>query len=39
MLATTGLFFFVARHLWKWSRLQAGALCAGFLLVELVFFA
>ena len=39
MLATTGLFFFVARHLWQWSRLQAGGLCAGFLLVELVFFA
>jgi KUP system potassium uptake protein len=39
MLVTTGLFFFVARHLWQWSRLQAGALCAGFLLIELVFFA
>ena len=39
MLVTTGLFFFVARHIWQWSRLQAGALCAGFLLVELLFFA
>ncbi|MEI8079225.1 MAG: potassium transporter Kup [bacterium] len=39
MLATTGLFFLIARHLWQWSRLQAGALCAGFLLIELLFFA
>ncbi|MFA5203917.1 MAG: potassium transporter Kup [Lentisphaeria bacterium] len=39
MLVTTGLFFFVARHLWQWSRLRAGVLCAGFLAIELVFFA
>ncbi len=37
MLITTVLFYFAARRLWKWSRLQAGALCLSFLGIELVF--
>ncbi len=38
MLATTGLFYVVARRAWGWTALRAGALCAAFLAVELVFF-
>ena len=37
MLITTILFYFAARRLWKWSNLQAGALCLLFLIMELLF--
>ncbi len=39
MIATTVLFFIVARKRWGWNILGAGALCTGLLLVEFVFFA
>ena len=38
MLATTLLLYFAARRVWKWSRIQAGALCAIPLVVEGAFF-
>jgi KUP system potassium uptake protein len=38
MLATTLLLYFAARRVWKWSRIQAGALCAIPLAVEGAFF-
>jgi KUP system potassium uptake protein len=34
MVATTLLLYFAARRVWKWSTLQAGALCAVLLSVE-----
>ena len=37
MLITTILFYFVARHLWKWSCFKAVALCAVFALIESAF--
>ena len=39
MIITSTLFFFAARRLWGWSSAQTGALCAAFLVVELVFFS
>ncbi len=39
MLITTLLFYFAARRLWNWSRLQAASLCSAFLVVEILFFA
>ena len=39
MIATTMLFFIVARKRWGWNVLGAGALCAGLLIVEISFFA
>ena len=39
MIATTVLFFIVARKRWGWNVLGAGALCAGLLIVEFIFFA
>ncbi len=38
MLATTTLFYFAARRLWKWSPWVAGSICSVFFLVELSFF-
>lgn len=38
MLATTVLFYFAARRLWRWSRPRAAGLCAVFGAVELAFF-
>jgi len=37
MIFTTMLLFFAACKIWKWNEWQAGALCAGFLLMELAF--
>ncbi len=37
MLITTILFYFVARHLWKWSVLKILPLCLVFGLIELAF--
>lgn len=37
MLITTILFYFVARHLWKWSMLKTLPLCVVFGLVEIAF--
>ena len=39
MIATTVLFFIVARKRWGWNRLGAGGLCAGLLVLEILFFA
>ena len=39
MLATTALFYFAARRLWKWSRWRAAALCGAFGIIELAFFS
>ena len=39
MIATTLLFYFAARRVWKWSILRAGALCALLLAVEGAFLA
>lgn len=39
MLSTTALFYFAARRLWKWTTLQAGAVCGLFATVESAFFA
>ena len=39
MIATTVLLFIVARKRWGWHILGVGSLCAGLLLVEVVFFA
>ena len=39
MLATTALFYFAARRLWKWSRWRAAGLCGAFGMVELAFFS
>jgi KUP system potassium uptake protein len=39
MIATTVLFFIVARKRWGWNVLATGALCAGLLIVEIIFFA
>src|SRR5688500_5280875 len=38
MAITTILFYIVARHLWGWSRLKAGAFLAFFLSIDLAFF-
>jgi KUP system potassium uptake protein len=38
MVITTILLYAVARHLWHWSRLTAGALCGFFLIFDLAFF-
>ena len=38
MLATTVLFYFAARRLWRWSVLAAGSVCSVFFLIELSFF-
>jgi KUP system potassium uptake protein len=38
MVITSILFYFAARRVWSWSRLQAGSLCFVFLSLELVFF-
>lgn len=38
MLATTGLFFFAARRLWRWSLPVAVAVCGLFAVVEIAFF-
>jgi KUP system potassium uptake protein len=37
MAITSILFFGVARGVWGWSRLSAGALVAGFLVIDLAF--
>jgi KUP system potassium uptake protein len=37
MLITTILFYFAARHLWKWSLLKTLPLCALFALIEIAF--
>ena len=37
MLTTTLLFYFAARHLWKWSPLKALLTCALFLPLEIAF--
>ena len=39
MIATTLLFYFAARRVWKWSILRAGGLCALLLAVEGAFLA
>ena len=39
MIATTLLFYFAARRVWKWSTPRAGALCALLLAVEGTFLA
>ena len=39
MLITSVLFFFAARRLWSWNAWLTGLLCAGFISLELVFFA
>lgn len=39
MIATTLLLYFAARRVWKWSSMQAGALCALPLVVEGAFLA
>ena len=39
MIATTLLFYFAARRVWKWSIPRAGALCALLLAVEGTFLA
>lgn len=39
MIITTILFFYAARKLWGWSAWQAGALCSGFLILEIAFFS
>jgi KUP system potassium uptake protein len=38
MLITSVLFYFAARRIWEWSVLRAGMLCAGFIVLELLFF-
>ena len=38
MVITTVLFFYAAQKLWRWTPLQAGLLCGGFLVLELAFF-
>lgn len=38
MLATTILFYFAARRLWKWSALPSLSICGVFFVVELSFF-
>jgi KUP system potassium uptake protein len=37
MLITTVLFYFAARHLWKWSLLKTLPLCVVFGLIEIAF--
>jgi KUP system potassium uptake protein len=37
MLITTILFYFAARHLWKWPLLKTLPLCAVFALIEIAF--
>ena len=39
MTMTTTLFYVIARRRWKWSRARAGVVAAGFLTIELAFFA
>ena len=39
MTMTTVAFYFVARRRWRWSRLAAGSLCAGFIAIDLALFA
>ena len=38
MLVTTMLFYFAARRMWGWTRLQVIAVCCVFFTVELAFF-
>jgi KUP system potassium uptake protein len=38
MAATTALAYLVARRIWHWSRLTAGTIAGGFLIVDLAFF-
>ncbi|MEO7677423.1 MAG: potassium transporter Kup, partial [Verrucomicrobiota bacterium] len=38
MVITTVLFYFAARHLWKWSTWKASLTCLPFLMIELAFF-
>ncbi|MDP3736369.1 MAG: potassium transporter Kup [Hyphomonadaceae bacterium] len=38
MVITVALLFIIARHHWKFSLVGAAALCAPFLLIDLVFF-
>lgn len=39
MLATTLFLYFVARHVWGWSRLLAAAVAIPFLCIDLTFFS
>jgi KUP system potassium uptake protein len=39
MAVTSFVLFFVARRSWGWSPLAAGAMCAGFMVIDLGFFA
>jgi KUP system potassium uptake protein len=39
MLSTTVIFYFASQRIWKWSPLQAGAVCLVFGALEAVFFA
>ena len=39
MLITSFLFYFTARRQWNWSVLQAGGLCATFIVLESIFFS
>jgi len=38
MALTSLLFYIVAREKWNWSKLKAGSLVAGFLLIDFAFF-
>jgi len=38
MAITTGAYFIVARRNWGWSLLQAGPICAAFMVADLAFF-
>lgn len=38
MLADTGLFFVVARHVWKWQHWQVAIFGVPFLIVDVIFF-
>jgi KUP system potassium uptake protein len=39
MVITSILLYVVMRHRWNWSRVLAGSLTAGFLLIDLAFFS
>jgi KUP system potassium uptake protein len=39
MVITTILFYFVARHNWRWTRLAAASVCGFFLIIETAFWA
>jgi KUP system potassium uptake protein len=38
MIVTTLALFFVMRRAWNWSLWRAGFICAGFLIIDVVFF-